>query len=156
MLSRSSSGYGARVMGFRPESLRGATAGGNLAGQVDYRLARNSVVGEFRKGRLSRHEVCDAHAELLRAATNVGEESREDCPICEETKVRLVSYVFGRGLPPSGRIVTSKSELTKLSRVGRDLTCYVVEVCPACSWNHLAQTFSVSASASRRGQRAGT
>ena len=42
-----------------------------VAGQVDYRLARNAVVSEFRKGRLSRLDVCDAHPELLRAATNV-------------------------------------------------------------------------------------
>ena len=143
-------------MGFRPETLRGATAGGQLAGQVDYRLARNLVVSEYRKGRLSRHEVCDAHAELLRAATNVGEESREDCPICNDAKVRLVSYVFGRGLPASGRIVTSKADLRKLGRVGQDLTCYVVEVCPSCSWNHLAQTFSVSTGRQAGSQRATT
>jgi hypothetical protein len=144
------------VIGFRPESLRGATAGGQVAGQVDYRLARNLVVSEYRKGRLSRHEVCDAHVELLRAATNVGEESREDCPICGEAKVRLVSYVFGGGLPASGRIVTSKADIRKLGRIGRDMTCYVVEVCPACSWNHLAQTFSVGGRRPASGRRATT
>ncbi|HLH99628.1 MAG TPA: DUF5318 family protein [Acidimicrobiales bacterium] len=143
-------------MGFRPEVLRGATSGGHVTGQVDYRLARNLVVTEFRKGRLSRHEVCDAHPELLRAAASVGEESREDCPICEAAKLRLVSYVFGRGLPPSGRMVTSKTELRKLSRVGRDLTCYVVEVCPDCSWNHLAHTFPVATRRQASSQRATT
>jgi hypothetical protein len=135
--------YASRVMAFRPESLRGATAG-QLTGQVDYRLARNAIVSEFRKGRLSRLDVCDAHPELLRAATNVGEDTQEECPICEEAKVRLVSYVFGRGLPPSGRMVTSKTELRKLSRGHRDLACYIVEVCPNCSWNHLAQTIALA------------
>jgi hypothetical protein len=143
-------------MGFRPESLRGATASGQLAGQVDYRLARNSVISEFRKGRLSRLDVCDAHPELLRAAASVGEETGEDCPICEETKVRLVSYVFGSRLPPSGKCVSSKAELAKLSRAGRDLACYVVEVCPHCSWNHLAQTFSLGARRPSAGRRATT
>ena len=71
------------------------------------------MVSEFHKGRLSRLDVCDAHPELLRAATNVGEETREDCPICEEAKVVLVSYVFGSRLPPSGTCVTSKQELTQ-------------------------------------------
>ncbi|MCL2393534.1 MAG: DUF5318 domain-containing protein [Acidimicrobiaceae bacterium] len=131
------------MTGFRPESLRGAYVTGEVAGHVDYRLARNSVVSEFRKGRLSRLDLCDAQPELLRAATNVGEESREDCPICEESKVRLVSYVFGRRLPPSGRCVTTKAELARLTQLSGDLTCYVVEVCPNCSWNHLAQTFSL-------------
>lgn len=117
---------------------------GEVAGHVDYRLARNSVVSEFRRGRLSRLEICDAQPELLRAATNVGEESREDCPICEESKVRLVSYVFGSRLPRSGRCVTTKAELARLTQLSDgDLACYVVEVCPNCSWNHLAQTFSL-------------
>ncbi|MBO0692361.1 MAG: DUF5318 family protein [Acidimicrobiaceae bacterium] len=131
------------MAGFRPESLRGAYVTGEVAGHVDYRLARNSVVSEFRKGRLSRLDICDAQPELLRAATNVGEESREDCPICEESKVRLVSYVFGSRLPPGGRCVTTKAELARLTQLSGDLACYVVEVCPNCSWNHLAQTFSL-------------
>jgi hypothetical protein len=130
-------------MSFRPEALRGATAGSDVAGDVDYRLARNMVVREFQKGRLSRLDVCDAHPELLRAAANVGEEIREDCPICEEAKVRLVSYVFGSRLPPSGICVTSKSEVARLSKGARDLRCYVVEVCTTCSWNHLARSFTV-------------
>ncbi len=131
-------------MSLRPEALRGAGSGTGPAGHVDYRLARNAIVSEFRKGRLSRPEVCDAHPELLRAAINVGEESREDCPICEEAKVRLVTYVFGPRLPPSGTCVTSSREMAKLSHKDRRLACYVVEVCPNCSWNHLARSFIVS------------
>jgi hypothetical protein len=88
--------------------------------------------------------VCDAQPELLRAASSCGQPTHEDCPICAETQVVLVSYAFGSRLPPSGRIVATKSELAKLSHAGRDLACYVVEVCPACSWNHLARTFAVS------------
>jgi Family of unknown function (DUF5318) len=130
-------------MSFRPAALRGANPAANVAGDVDYRLARNMIVSEFHKGRLSRLDICDAHPELLRAATNVGEETREDCPICEEVKVRLVSYAFGRRLPPSGTCVTSRQELTKLARGSRDVTCYVVEVCPGCSWNHVARSFTV-------------
>jgi hypothetical protein len=126
------------MMSFRPDSLRGATAGGQLTGQVDYRLARNAIVSEFKKGRLSRLDVCDAHPELLRAAVNVGEDTQEECPICEQAKVRLVSYVFGRGLPASGRMVTSKDELR------------IVEVCPRCSWNHLARTIALTGSSAGR------
>jgi Family of unknown function (DUF5318) len=131
------------LMSFRPETMRGAPSVPQVGGQVDYRLARNAVVSEFHKGRLSKLDVCDAQPELLRAATNCGQPTREDCPICAETKVVLVSYVFGSRLPASGRVVGSKSELAKLTRAGRDLACYVVEVCPACSWNHLARTFAV-------------
>ena len=129
-------------MTFRPNALRGATAGAsNGAGQVNYRLARNSIVREFHKGRLSRLDVCDAHPELLRAARNIGEATAEQCPICADTTVVLVSYLFGPGLPASGRCVTSLREITKANRAGGDLACHVVEVCPDCSWNHLAHTF---------------
>jgi len=132
-------------MSLRPESLRGAGEGTQVAGQVDYRLARNSIVNQFHKGRLSRLDICDAHPDLLRAASNVGDETREECPICEEVNVRLVSYVFGNRLPPSGVCVTSRQEMSRLARTSKQMTCYVVEVCPNCSWNHLARSFAISA-----------
>ena len=125
--------------------MRGAGEGTHLAGQVDYRLARNVIVSEFHKGRLSRLDICDAHPELLRAAANVGDETREDCPICEEAKVRLVSYVFGNRLGPAGVCVSSRKEMARLARTAKEMVCYVVEVCPHCAWNHLARSFSVTA-----------
>ncbi len=125
---------------FRPEAIRGAGQQG-AGGVIDYRLARMAVVSEFRKGRLARHEVCDAHPELRRAAQQASEPTSMECPICEEDQVVLVTYAFGSRLPASGRCITAKGEIDKLAK-GRDrLACYVVEVCPSCSWNHLARTF---------------
>lgn len=124
-------------MGFRPQSVRG----GDAPGEIDYRLARQSVLSEYRKGRLARHEVCDAHPELVRAARECGDETRMTCPVCEEVNVVLVSYVFGPRLPAFGRCITSKAELRKIARRSGTFSCYVVEVCPSCSWNHLARTF---------------
>ena len=129
-------------MSFRPESLRGS-APTDLPGQIDYRLARNAVVREFRAGRASRLDVCDAHPELLRAARHVGDPTGEDCPICGESKVVHVSFVFGPRLPPSGRCVTSRQEMAKLAGRATQLACYEVEVCPECSWNHLARLSTV-------------
>jgi hypothetical protein len=132
---------------FGPQVIRGAAPG--TPGEIDYRLARQSVISEFRKGRLAKHEVCDAHPELVRAARNVGEESSQECPICEDANVVLVSYVFGPRMPAHGRCVTTKAEMKRLTRTKDDLACYVVEVCPACSWNHLARTFLVTPARSR-------
>jgi hypothetical protein len=112
-------------------------------GEIDYRLARRHTVAEYRRGRLSRLDVCDAHPELLRAARNVGEATARECPICEDADLVLVSFAFGRGLPPSGKCVASAAELAKLAARRSDLACYVVEVCPSCSWNHLARTYAV-------------
>lgn len=127
-------------MAFRPEAVAGAGLPGP-GGVIDYRLARQAVVSEFRKGRLARHEVCDAHPELRRAAAHASEVTEQVCPICEEVPVVLVTYAFGDRLPASGRCITSRAELAKLAKRARRLTCYVVEVCPDCSWNHLARTF---------------
>ena len=135
-------------MTFRPDEVRGAADG--PAGQVDYRLARRSVLAEYRRGRLSRLDVCDAHPELMRAARNVGEATSQDCPICEDARLVHVSYVFGPRLPPGGQCIASARELARLSRRADRLTCYVVEVCPECSWNHLARALPLG-NGSRRG-----
>ena len=126
---------------FRPESLRRSPAAGSPAGQIDYRLARNAVLGEFRRGRLSRLDVCDAHPELLRAARSIGSAVTETCPICEGEDLVHVSYAFGPGLPPGGRAFTTPAELARVVRRAGEATCYVVEVCSNCSWNHLVRTF---------------
>lgn len=136
-------------MGFRPESVRGADG----PGEIDYRLARASILSEFKKGRLARHEVCDAHPELVRAARECAEPTSLDCPVCEEAKVVLVSYVFGPRLPAFGRCITSKRELQAIAKRSGTFSCYVVEVCPACSWNHLARTFVLNAGRKRAAAR---
>lgn len=127
-------------MGQTPQSEPGGFPG-CAGGQVDFRLARNAVLSEFRKGRLGRNEVCDAHPELLRAARNIGRDTQDRCPICEHVDLVQVWYAFGPGLPPSGQTIASDNELSRLSRRARDIACYVVEVCPGCAWNHLVRTF---------------
>ncbi len=118
------------------------------AGMVDYRLARRAVLAEYRRGRLSQSEVCDAHPELRRAAQQYSRPTSEQCPICEACELVLVTYVFGPTLPAFGRCVASLKELTSLSRQARrhkqPFTAYVVEVCPRCHWNHLAKVFPLT------------
>jgi hypothetical protein len=126
-------------MSFRPEAIKGASS----AGVVDYRLARRQVIQQYRKGRLSRLDVCDAHPELRRAAVGAGQPAQEPCPICEEETLTLVTYAFGPRLPPGGRCITSAREMTKLARGRARVACYVVEVCSGCAWNHLARVFHV-------------
>ena len=129
-------------MSFRPESLRGARPA-SAPGQIDYRLIRKHTVDEFKRGRLSRIDVCDAQPELMRAARNCGRMSQQPCPICEEEQLVLVSFVFGPRLPAHGRCITTAKELDRLGRQVTELACYVVEVCPACAWNHLLRSFSL-------------
>ncbi|CAN5516742.1 hypothetical protein BH10ACT1_BH10ACT1_06380 [soil metagenome] len=136
-------------MSFRPQAVRGADG----PGEIDYRLARQSVLSEFRKGRIAKHEVCDAHPELVRAAREVGDATAIDCPVCGDAKVVLVSYVFGPKLPAFGRCITSRSELQAIAKRPGDFSCYVVEVCPECAWNHLARTFLLTPARRRTAAR---
>jgi hypothetical protein len=112
--------------------------GGGLA-PIEYRLARERVVRDYKKGRLSRLDICDAQPELLRVAKNLGRETTVDCPICESAKLVHVSYAFGPRLPSSGRAISSAAEMAKLTGGASSIACYVVEVCVNCSWNHLVR-----------------
>ena len=139
-------------MTFRPDVVRGAPSGAPT-GVVDFRLQRNGVVKEYKKGRLSRMDVCDAHPELLRNAEHASRPATELCPICETPDALvLVTYVFGAGLPASGRCILSDRELAKLERGKTDLAGYVVEVCRTCNWNHLLRSFPVGGRGSRAGR----
>lgn len=132
------------AVNFRPGALDSVTTS-PTGGRVEYLLARNAVVREFRRGRLSRLDVCDAHPELLRAARNLGHPTGETCPICEEADLVDVTFVFGSRLPPGGRCVASRAELARYWRRKDPVVCYVVEVCADCSWNHLARMYPAGA-----------
>jgi uncharacterized protein DUF5318 len=128
---------------FRADSLRSGTGSSPRAGVVDHRLARRALISEYRKGRLAKHQVCDAHPELLRAARGIGRETAVDCPICEGDRLVHVTYVFGPRMGPSGRCVSERDELAVLDRRADHFTAYVVEVCRSCEWHHLVRTLPV-------------
>lgn len=135
--------------GFTAGSLRGA------AGVVDHRLARRHLVNEFRRGRLRQDQICDAHPELIRAARNVGTESRAACPICAQPDLRLVTYVFGDRLPSHGKCVADAAEMAAIQRRSVGLTAYVVEACIACRWHHLLRVLPIGSVQGARRQASG-
>jgi hypothetical protein len=57
---------------------------------------------------MAKHQVCDAHPELLRAARGIGRETTTECPICEDDLLVHVTYVFGPRMGPSGRCVSER------------------------------------------------
>lgn len=101
------------------------------------------LISQVRKGRLPLDQVCDAHPELIRAARNVGTVTTTRCPICEETDLRLVTYVFGHGLSPQGRCVSTAKEMRQLNTRAAELSAYVVEACIECRWHHLLRVIPV-------------
>jgi hypothetical protein len=124
-----------RAIGPRPRGRRAVLA------TVDYTLAKRALLREWRTGMVSWTDICDAHPELMRAAKHVGESSRRDCPVCERSKLKLVTYVYGDGLKEhNGRVWPLDVGLSMAAdRPGS--WCYVVEVCTECQWNHLHEAF---------------
>lgn len=128
-------------MGFSAGAIRGADGGAR--GIIDHRLARRMLIAEVKRGRIRQEAVCDAHPELLRAARNVGTETSTICPICEEVELRLVTYVFGHGLPAQGHCVSTAKQMASLNRRSSEASAYVVEACTECHWNHLLRVLPV-------------
>jgi hypothetical protein len=113
---------------------------------VDYSLARRSVIASVRRGALPTIDVCDAHPELLRAGRNIGETIPDPCPICSHESLRVLRYVYGDELGRnSGRVVYPPEWLQELSLEHETFTCYVVEVCIDCAWNHLLRSYVTGA-----------
>jgi hypothetical protein len=121
------------------EQLRATTANGAV---VEYGLVRHALLAALAEGSLTRDDVCDAHPELLRAATHLGRASGEICPVCEEESLREVTYVFGARLPAGGSCPSSRAELLKLERREEPVQCYAVEVCVGCHFHHLARKWA--------------
>jgi hypothetical protein len=110
---------------------------------VDYTLARRSVLAALRRGTLATTDVCDAHPELLRAARNIGQDMETRCPVCSHETMREVSYVYGDALKRNnGRVVYPPEWLAELAQEHDLFTCYAVEVCIDCGWNHLIRAYT--------------
>jgi len=111
---------------------------------IDYRLARLATLAAYESGELSRHDACDAHPELIRAAREVGAPTTDLCPVCAAEQLRHVTYVFGPRLPKHGRCISLRGELARIAKRKGQFTAYVVEACPNCAWNHLVRRYAVA------------
>jgi len=126
---------------------RTSTADGAV---VEFGLVRHALLERLARGTLRYEDVCDAHPELLRAARNIGRATGETCPVCADAELVEVTYVFGVRLPAGGTCPTSRAELLKLERREDPVQCYAVEVCVACSFNHLVRRWSAGGRQARR------
>ena len=120
-------------------------------GAVSYRLARQGVIDDVRRGRRPRHEVCDAQPELRRVAASSGGSLEEPCPICDEADLVVVTFAFGPGLPLGGRCLLTQGDVARLRPQAASVTCYLVEVCRSCGWNHLRASFPLAGAAASDG-----
>ncbi len=118
--------------------------GNEISGVVSYRLARERLIRAVDEGVTKPEDVCDAQPELRRVAHHHATKLDEPCPICRGDDLTTVRFAFGPGLPAAGRLVADDDELQVLRGRGRPATCYLVEVCRQCWWNHLRESFDIS------------
>ncbi len=120
---------------------------------VDYALQRRALLAEFRSGRVSATDVCDAGPYLRRAAKFHGEATEHPCPVCRKDQVTLVAWVYGDELKHASGSARKPDELDRMADLFSEFTVYVVEVCHSCGWNHLAMSYVLGTG--EPGQRAG-
>ena len=119
-------------------TFRTTTADGAV---VEFGLVRHALLAKIAAGVLRATDVCDAHPELLRAATHIGRSTKEACPVCDASPTKEVTYVFGAKLPPGGTCPATKAELNRLLRREEPVQAYSVEVCTSCKFHHLIRRY---------------
>ncbi len=108
---------------------------------VDYSLQKRALLRDLHNGRVGTLEVCDASPYLKNAARFHGEPTEERCPVCRRDNLTLVHYIYGDELKQSAGQARKLAELPVLAMTLREFQVFVVEVCRACSWNHLVQQY---------------
>ncbi|MFP4311316.1 MAG: DUF5318 family protein [Nitriliruptoraceae bacterium] len=125
---------------------------GTRVQRTDHRLQRRALLREVQEGLRGPDDVRDAHPDLVRAGIHIGTEVAAACPLCARDALRHVSYVFERHGPRtgSGRAVPADALQRYADRHG-DLAVYTVEVCTACRWHHLIESYRLLAQGSAVG-----
>lgn len=122
---------------------------------IDYALQRRSTLESLRRpGRqLARAEACDADPMLVRAAKHHGEPTDTPCPVCKATELKLMHYTFGDQLGQYSGRIKRIAELEAMSREFGEFKVVVVEVCPACGWNHMIMSYLLGDGVKRKPPR---
>ena len=108
---------------------------------VDYSLQKRALLRDVHNGKVGTYEVCDASPYLKNAALFHGEPTEDRCPICRRENLTLVHYVYGDDLKQSAGQARKLAELPAMAMTLREFQVFVVEVCRACSWNHLIEQY---------------
>lgn len=108
---------------------------------VDYTLRRRALLAQFRSGTASRADVCDAQPHLLQAAKFHGTTADTGCPVCPASNLTHVRWIYGAELKQASGSARAPAELEGMTDLFTEFDVFVVEVCRACGWNHLIQSY---------------
>ena len=114
--------------GLPPRSARGRT---DLPHRGTGRVPPRPELGhpEYHKGRLSRLDVCDAHPELIRAASQPRPADGRAVPDLRGVRPRRGDLRVRLALPSGGRAWPPRPSSARYWRRKDPVVCYVIEVC---------------------------
>ena len=105
-------------------------------GEVSHEWQRRTALREYRAGRMSREQICDADFLLRAAAEHHGSPAARPCPVCE-AKMREVKWIYGDNLGRRSGTARNDAEIDRIVHEVGPTTVHVVEVCSTCRWNYL-------------------
>lgn len=129
-------GYGARWIDKVTVIMVGWVSSVGYKHVVSHEWERAAHLRDFRAGRLSRAQVCDADFLLRAAAEHHGVDSPRPCPVCDGP-LRLTRWIYGDNLGRRSGSARSEQEIADIASEGLQFTVHRVEVCLKCHWNHL-------------------
>lgn len=110
---------------------------------VSFALARRAALEGMRRGGTLDSDLCDADPNLLRAAKYHGVAAGRPCPVCRRVDLQEVTWVYGAQLGALSGSARSPAEVEAMAHEYGRFRVYVVEVCRACSWNHLTVSYTL-------------
>jgi len=117
---------------------------------VDYTFRRRSLLAQYHSGLATKLDVCDAQPHLLQAAKFHGTPSETVCPVCRAIKLTHVRWIYGEELKQAAGSARDPQELARLTELFTEFDVFVVEVCRACGWNHLIESYVLGTGGSQQ------
>ena len=121
---------------------------------IDYSLQRRAKLSSLRNGGvMMMDDVCDADPYTMLAAKHHGEPVATPCPVCRKPEMVHLLYVFGEELGQYSGRIKSRRDIEVMAHEHGEIRVYVLEVCKACSWNHLVESYVVGDGVPRKPPR---
>lgn len=121
---------------------------------IDYTMQRRAKLSTLHRGGVPAFDdLCDADPYTLLAAKHHGEPVDTPCPVCRRAEMAHLSYVFGDELGQYSGRIKSSHDIEEMAHEHGEIRVYVLEVCKACAWNHLVESYIVGDGVPRRPPR---
>lgn len=117
----------------------------SFGGEVNHEWERRTLLRSWKQGRVADEDIKDADGILVEAARFHGKPAPVPCPVCGSDQLRHVLWIHGESLGNKTGTARNVDEIARLVSERGPIRVHLVEVCPACRWNHLLKEFVATA-----------